>query len=62
MGIRSFVLKKVEGQLRQLGRNRGKQMYGWLLQADMDLKGYSALPPRAILERLIVRISAPAAK
>jgi DNA polymerase-3 subunit delta len=61
-GIRSFVLKKAEGQLRQLGRNRGKQMYGWLLQADLDLKGFSALPPRAILERLIVRISAPAAK
>jgi len=61
-GIRPFVLKKAEAQLRQLGRNRGQQMYGWLLQADLDLKGYSALPPRAILERLIVRISSPAAK
>ena len=57
-GIRSFVLQKAERQLRLLGRHRGAQLYRWLLQADLDLKGDSALPPRLVLERLIVRLSA----
>jgi hypothetical protein len=30
------------------------------LEADLDLKGESAMPPRLILERLIVRLAAPA--
>ncbi len=58
-GIRSFVLKKAEAQLRHLGRHRAAKLYGWLLQADLDLKGASALPPRLILERLIFRLAAP---
>jgi DNA polymerase-3 subunit delta len=57
-GVRSFVLPKVEKQLRHLGRQRGSQMYHWLLQADLDLKGDSAMPPRVILERLIIRLAA----
>ena len=57
-GVRSFVLQKAERQLRLLGRQRGAQLYRWLLQADLDLKGESAMPPRLILERLIVRLSA----
>jgi DNA polymerase III subunit delta len=57
-GIRSFVLQKAERQLRLLGRQRGAQLYRWLLQADLDLKGESAMPPRLIIERLIVRLSA----
>ncbi len=58
-GVRSFVLAKAESQLRRLGRDRGAKLYGWLIQADLDLKGASALPPRLILERLIVRLAAP---
>jgi hypothetical protein len=27
------------------------------LQADLDLKGESAMPPRLIIERLIVRLA-----
>jgi DNA polymerase III subunit delta len=57
-GVRSFVLQKAERQLRLLGRRRGMQLYRWLLQADLDLKGGSRLPPRVILERLIVRLAA----
>ena len=57
-GVRSFVLQKAERQLRLLGRQRGAQLYRWLLQADLDLKGESAMPPRLILERLIVRLAA----
>jgi len=61
-GVKSFVLKKAERQLRQLGRHRGDQLYDWLLQADLDLKGASTLPPRLILERLIVRLAAAEAR
>lgn len=58
-GVRSFVLQKAERQLRRLGRNRGARLYRWLLEADLDLKGASALPPRLTLERLIIRLAAP---
>ncbi len=61
-GVRSFVLQKTEQELRRLGRQRGAQLYRWLLQADMDLKGDSQLPARLILERLIVRLAAAEAQ
>jgi len=57
-GVRSFVLQKTERELRRLGRNRGSQLYHWLLEADLDLKGDSSLSPRLILERLILRLAA----
>ena len=57
-GVRSFVLRKTEPRLRRLGRQRGRQLYRWLLQADLDLKGASSAPARLILERLIVRLAA----
>ncbi len=56
-GIRSFVLQKAERQLRHLGRQRGAQLYRWLLQTDLDLKGESAMPPRLVLERLILQLA-----
>ncbi len=56
-GVKPFAVHKAEKQLRQLGRPRGLQLNGWLLAADLDLKGRSNLPPRTILERLIVRMS-----
>ena len=58
-GFRAFLLEKAERQIRKLGRQRGTQLYRWLLQADLDLKGESNMPPRLILERLIVRLAAP---
>jgi DNA polymerase-3 subunit delta len=57
-GVKRFVLEKTQRQLRQLGRHRGARLYRVLLQADLDLKGASALPPRLVLERLIVWLSA----
>ena len=59
-GVNKFFLAKTERQLRRLGRQRGSQIYRWLLEADLDLKGDSQMPPRLILERLIVRLAAPA--
>jgi DNA polymerase-3 subunit delta len=61
-GIRAFVLQKAEQQLRRLGRQRGGQLYRWLLEADLDLKGDSTIPPRHILERLVLRLAAPPVK
>jgi DNA polymerase-3 subunit delta len=58
-GMKPFVLQKAERQLRRLGRVRGSKLYEWLLEADLDLKGDSVMPPRLILERLIVRLAAP---
>ncbi len=60
-GVKPFLLNKVEPQLRQLGRARASQLYRWLLEADLALKGSSSSPARSrlVLEALIVRLSAP---
>ena len=60
-GIKAFLLNKAEPQLKQVGRRRAVQLYRWLLETDLDMKGFSNLPPRTVLERLIVRLSAAAA-
>ena len=51
---RNSSSRRSKRQLRRLGRQRGRQLYHWLLEADLDLKGDSQMPPRLILERLIV--------
>ena len=61
-GVKAFVLNRSQQELRRLGRHRGAKLYRWLLEADLDLKGNSAVPPRLIIERLIVRISAAEAR
>ena len=55
-GVNPYYVGKVERQLRRLGRHRGEQLYRWLLDADLDLKGDSTLPARMVLERLFVRL------
>jgi DNA polymerase-3 subunit delta len=45
-----------EQQLRRLGRRRAARIFDWLLEVDLGLKGSSQLPPRTLLERLIVRM------
>lgn len=56
-GVKPFAINKAEPRLRQLGRQRAGQLYRWLLDADLDLKGASNLAPRVVLERLIVRMA-----
>ncbi|MCA9246371.1 MAG: DNA polymerase III subunit delta [Planctomycetales bacterium] len=58
-GFKPFVLGKAEQQLKQIGRDRGRQLYRWLLAADLAIKGASSTPARArlVLEELIVRLS-----
>lgn len=60
-GVKPFLLGKVEPQLRRLGRVRALELYHWLLEADLALKGTSSSPARSrlVLEQLIVRLSAP---
>jgi DNA polymerase-3 subunit delta len=45
-----------ELQLRRLGRRKAARLFDWLLEIDLGLKGSSQLPPRTLLERLIVRL------
>ncbi|MFO0929475.1 MAG: DNA polymerase III subunit delta [Gemmataceae bacterium] len=45
-----------EAQMRHLGRRRLERLYDWLLETDQGMKGGSQLPPRLLLERLVVRL------
>jgi len=56
-GVSSFAVKGCEQQLRHLGRPRANRLYDWLLETDLGLKGGSQLPPRTVLERLVVRLA-----
>ena len=62
VGVPPFGRAAAEKQMRRLGRRRLGQVYDWLLQIDLGLKGMSSLPPRALFERLVVELArAPAA-
>jgi DNA polymerase-3 subunit delta len=52
------ALQKAEQQLKQLGRERASQLYQWLLDTDLALKGSHSSPEmaRLALEHLIVRM------
>jgi DNA polymerase-3 subunit delta len=58
-GVPPFKLANAERQLRQLGRERARDLTGWLLAADLAVKGHNSADARARieLERLIVRLS-----
>ena len=58
-GVMPFKLGDAERQLRQIGRPRARQLYRWLLDADLDVKGPNSgkVPARRVLETLIVRLS-----
>ena len=58
-GVRNFPAARqaAEQQLRHLGRRRLDRLYDWLLETDQGLKGGSQLPPRTLLERLVIRLA-----
>ncbi len=60
-GVRAFGdnLAKAEQRLRGIGRVRGLQLYPWLIEADLALKGSHSSPERArwLLERLFLRLA-----
>jgi DNA polymerase III subunit delta len=56
-GVKPFTIQPVTAYLRRVGRPRAERLFGWLQQADLDLKGASQLPDRAIIERLLVQLA-----
>jgi DNA polymerase-3 subunit delta len=58
-GVPPFKLTDAERQLRHIGRGRAKQLPGWLLAADLAIKGHTSADDRARhdLELLIVQVS-----
>ena len=52
-------LEKAEKQLRQIGRERGGELFRFLLAADLSLKGSHSTPERArwALEQMIFKLS-----
>ena len=58
-GVLPFKLSDAERQLRQIGRQRAKQITRWLLAADLAMKGHNSSDDRARTElvRLIVRMA-----
>jgi DNA polymerase-3 subunit delta len=58
LGVRSpFVAKKAMEQGRRLGTERIAQAVNLLGDADLDVKGRTALPPDLVLEVLVARLS-----
>lgn len=59
VGFPPFKLRDCEQLMRHLGRRRLERLYDWLIEVDLGLKGASQLPPRTLLERLVVRLALP---
>jgi DNA polymerase-3 subunit delta len=57
VGVQPWKQRQAEQQMRHLGRRRLDALYDWLLQTDFGIKGASALPPRTLLERLVVQLA-----
>jgi DNA polymerase-3 subunit delta len=58
-GIYPYQVDKTQKQHAHLGPGRVAALPDLLLRADLDLKGSSTLPPRTILERLLVQLARP---
>ncbi len=56
-GVPPFGLRGAEQQMRHLGRNRVDQLLDWLLELNLDLRGNSQLPHRALFERFVIRLA-----
>jgi DNA polymerase-3 subunit delta len=58
-GVPPFKLHDAERQLRRIGRRRARHITGWLLAADLAVKGHNSADDRARteLERLLVRLA-----
>lgn len=59
-GVKSFNVRSVVDYLKRLKRPRAERILGWLLDADLGLKGASNLPERVVLERLLLRLAGKA--
>lgn len=57
VGVPPFAIERNRGYLRHFGRGRMAGMYRRLLEADLELKGGSALDQRTVLERFLIELS-----
>jgi DNA polymerase III subunit delta len=57
VGVPPFATRSAEEQMRHLGRRRLDRLYDWLLQMNMDMRGGSALPPRTLFERFLLKLA-----
>lgn len=59
--IKSFFngFQKADHQHKHLGPGRVNDLPNMLIQTDLELKGWIDLPPRTVLERLIVKLAEP---
>jgi DNA polymerase-3 subunit delta len=58
-GIPPFAVETTRRQHAHLGPARVDRLPAMLLRADLDMKGGSQLPPRTVLERLLVELAGP---
>ncbi len=58
-GIPPYAVEKTIAQHKHLGPSRVAKLPAMLLQADLDLKGSSQLPPRVVMERLLIELGRP---
>lgn len=58
--IYPFARPDALAQMRHLGPKRVRLLLSWLVEIDLGIKGGSAIPPQAQLERLLLRLAAPA--
>jgi DNA polymerase-3 subunit delta len=58
-GIPPFAVELTQRQHAHLGPTRVARLPELLIRADLDLKGSTQLPPRVVLERLLVDLSRP---
>jgi DNA polymerase III subunit delta len=56
-GVLPFNIRKSEQEMKHLGKRRLEKLYDWLLEVDQGAKGGSQLPPRTLLERLVLRMA-----
>ncbi len=56
-GIPPFARRNMDQHLRKLGPRRLNSLYDWLIETDLGMKGSSQLPPRMLLERLVVHLA-----
>lgn len=59
LGIRPYFAQSMGKQHAHLGPARVDRIPADLLQADLDVKGGSQLPPRVVLEMLLIRLAGP---
>ncbi len=57
-GVFPQEIAATEAYLRKLGRQRAERIPQLLLNADLGMKGESSLPPRILLECLLVQLAA----